>query len=279
MVLGSNTSGHLFDTTFTADGILYADGSGVVTSTTAGTAGQVLTSNGPGVAPTYQAGGGGFSPNSTINIFDDFIGGTVITADDTNPYLVSELVWLVTGALSTTADSPTNTNPGVIFTPAGGFGMQLEENGGSAFLKAGGAISCNWVFKINNLSDGTNRYTLNFGLASDSFGQMITFEYSDNVNSGNYRVRCIGGATTTNNTTTAATTTGYHNFGITINSAGTSVAFTVDGVAVTGSPIATNISALALSPFFLCIGSVGTVPDAAFAIDLMYLTKTLTVAR
>lgn len=42
----------------TVDGVVYYDGTRLVT-TTAGTAGQVLTSNGPGVAPTYQAGGGG----------------------------------------------------------------------------------------------------------------------------------------------------------------------------------------------------------------------------
>lgn len=42
----------------TVDGVVYYDGTRLVT-TTAGTAGQVLTSNGPGVAPTYQVGGGG----------------------------------------------------------------------------------------------------------------------------------------------------------------------------------------------------------------------------
>ncbi len=57
--LGSNTSGHLFDTSFTADGVLYADASGVITSTAVGTATHVLTSNGTGVAPTFQAAGGG----------------------------------------------------------------------------------------------------------------------------------------------------------------------------------------------------------------------------
>jgi hypothetical protein len=57
--LGSNTSGHLFDTSFTTDGVLYSDANGVITSTAAGNAGQVLTSNGAGVAPTYQAAGGG----------------------------------------------------------------------------------------------------------------------------------------------------------------------------------------------------------------------------
>lgn len=42
----------------TTNGVTYFDGTRLVT-TTAGTAGQVLTSNGAGLAPTYQAGGGG----------------------------------------------------------------------------------------------------------------------------------------------------------------------------------------------------------------------------
>lgn len=42
----------------TTDGVVYYDGTRLVT-TTAGTAGQVLTSNGAGVAPTYQAAGFG----------------------------------------------------------------------------------------------------------------------------------------------------------------------------------------------------------------------------
>lgn len=56
---GTNFSGNLYQTSLTADGVVYADVNGVLTSTSAGTAAQVLTSNGPGVAPTFQAGGGG----------------------------------------------------------------------------------------------------------------------------------------------------------------------------------------------------------------------------
>lgn len=42
----------------TTDGVVYYDGTRLVT-TSAGVMGQVLTSNGPGMAPTFQAGGGG----------------------------------------------------------------------------------------------------------------------------------------------------------------------------------------------------------------------------
>jgi len=54
MTIGSNTSGHFFDTSLTTNGVIYSDASGVLTSTATGTAGQLLTSNGSGSAPTFQ---------------------------------------------------------------------------------------------------------------------------------------------------------------------------------------------------------------------------------
>jgi hypothetical protein len=45
MPLGSNTSGHLFDTTFTTNGILYSAASGVATSTASANSGVVVTSS------------------------------------------------------------------------------------------------------------------------------------------------------------------------------------------------------------------------------------------
>lgn len=62
MPSGVNTSGHIYDSTFTTDGVLYSEASGVITSTAAGTDGQPLKSGGAGVAPAYGtlgiAGGG-----------------------------------------------------------------------------------------------------------------------------------------------------------------------------------------------------------------------------
>jgi hypothetical protein len=45
--------------TFAANGILYGNGTGAIGATAVGTATHVLTSNGAGVAPTFQAAGGG----------------------------------------------------------------------------------------------------------------------------------------------------------------------------------------------------------------------------
>ncbi|MBI2462683.1 MAG: hypothetical protein HYV65_00325, partial [Candidatus Spechtbacteria bacterium] len=53
--------------TFTDAGVLIGNTTGAIQVTTAGTAGQVLTSNGAGVDPTFQAAAGGSSTQLTQN--------------------------------------------------------------------------------------------------------------------------------------------------------------------------------------------------------------------
>ena len=55
MTCGRNTSASLFQTNLTSAGVVISSSTGILQSTSAGSSGQVLTSNGAGVAPTYQA--------------------------------------------------------------------------------------------------------------------------------------------------------------------------------------------------------------------------------
>lgn len=52
--------------TFTDGGVLIGNGTGAIQATSAGTAGQVLTSNGAGVDPTFQNAAGGFSVGDVL---------------------------------------------------------------------------------------------------------------------------------------------------------------------------------------------------------------------
>jgi hypothetical protein len=106
--LGSNTSGHLFDTTFTTDGVLYSAANGVITSTAAGTAGQVLTSNGAGVAPTYQAAGGG-----STTAFYAYLSAqaTNVTGDGTDWQVAFDATGFDTASAFTTGGSAHYTAP------------------------------------------------------------------------------------------------------------------------------------------------------------------------
>ena len=53
--------------TFTANGVLFGNGTSPIGATAVGTAGQCLTSNGVGVAPTYQACGAGGGANTALS--------------------------------------------------------------------------------------------------------------------------------------------------------------------------------------------------------------------
>src|ERR1700744_553323 len=65
--------------TFTADGVLYGNGTGAIQATSVGSSGQVLTSNGAGNAPTFQAASGGSGTVTSITAGTGLSGGTITT--------------------------------------------------------------------------------------------------------------------------------------------------------------------------------------------------------
>lgn len=93
--LGIGSGGTNATTMATAYGVNYFDGTRIVT-TAVGTAGQVLTSNGAGVAPTFQAAGGGSSFTWTV------VAGTSQAMAVNNGY-ISNNAGLVTCTLPATA--------------------------------------------------------------------------------------------------------------------------------------------------------------------------------
>jgi len=116
MTLGSNTSGHLFDTSFTTNGVIYSAASGVMTSVAAGTTGQVLSGN-TGSAPSWATAalgdvvGPASSTDNALVRFDlttgKLIQNGVITEDDTGNLSITASV---TGAnLSAIVSNTSNT--------------------------------------------------------------------------------------------------------------------------------------------------------------------------
>ena len=98
----------------TTDGVVYYDGTRLVT-TSAGTAGQVLTSNGAGVAPTYQASGGLPAVRFQANLSGT---DTNVTGDGTNFQLGSGNAFTLvfnTGSAFTTGGVFTAPTTGTYF--------------------------------------------------------------------------------------------------------------------------------------------------------------------
>lgn len=299
-------------TTLTNHGVLIGQGTSAIAATAAGTSGQVLQSGGAGGNPSYStatypstagtsgnvltsdgtnwassAPSGAFVPNSVMYIKDDF---TNIPSIVTTPFS-SEFAWVMSGVFTNASASQISTNPGLILSPSNPSGQVRGITSGSSgsgitFVLGGGAIAINWVIKLATLSNGTNRYTLYVGLtdwagtAASAPTNGTYFTYSDNVNSGNWVGNTTSASSTsTANSSVAAINSAFVNLGITINAAGTSVGFFINGTQIANSPLAANIPTAAIAPSVFAIASAGTVPAGALVIDLFYLTQTLTTPR
>ena len=208
-------------------------------------------------------------PNKYVTLVDDFY-------SITNAY--GQLDWSVA---NTTRFAGTATNPGILsFGNAASCYVYL----GSAFstfdvVVGGGEISVNYVVNLGTLSDGTNRYIMycgigNFGGSAPTDG--IWFEYSDDVNSGNWLCVSSSSSSTTTSDSSVAGNTNFVNLGFVVNAAGTSISFTINGVSV-GSAITTNIPSIATSPFVYISRSSGTKPTQY--LDLFYMRQDLTTGR
>jgi hypothetical protein len=124
------------------DGILYATSATAVSSTAVGTAGQVLTSNGTGVAPTFQTPGAGSGTVTSVAMsVPSFlsVAGSPITTSGTLAVTLSGTALPVanggTGATSFTVNQVVTgglTSTGALYTvPAGTTGQVLTSQGAS----------------------------------------------------------------------------------------------------------------------------------------------------
>lgn len=271
---GPGTAGHVLQSTVSGPPAY----STATYPATASTSGNVLTSDGTNFVSSALAST--FTPNSVIRESDDFL-----SIFDFGTVGVSKLNWYNYANRYQPVTS-TLAHPGVIGAAQSASLSLIGLTSGSTFLSmmflGGGAISINYVLNVTTLSTAGNRYATYIGfMGADSVSGLTAptngcyFSYVDNVNSGNWRINCTSASTTTSTNTAVAADTSYHNFGITVNAAGTSVSFTIDGVAV--GTIATNIPSTAISPSVLVTGST---PVAVIgALDLFYMTQTLTTPR
>jgi hypothetical protein len=258
-----------------ASNILHVNGAGGATTSAPGNSNQIVITT----AATP------FTPNATLNEFDDFISPTGQGG---------KLQWANIQGCSVFSINGTAVNPGISSYlsngPGNASGIALDKKSSSGpntigdFVLGGGAFSMNWVVQLSALSAGGNTYRFSCGLAdatslntpTDSFVSGVYFQYTNTVNGGNWTINCTNASTTTTVNTATAAGTSFVNLGISVNAAGTSVGFTINGVTV-GTAIITNIPTACITPFFMAINTAGTNPQ--LNADLWYMTLTLTTPR
>lgn len=280
--LGVATNGQIPIGSTGADPSLATLTAGTNVSITNGAGSITVNSSAPATAPSTLT-------LTQFDMVDDFIysnAGISTSATQLGPWTI--LLSGTGASLGTNNGTAVSNAPGYVTistgtTNTGACGIALYNSAFDQFTTSAGAITFQALVYIPTLSNGTNRYTLRIGLMTSVTGvpgSGMWFEYVDNVNSGNWVINCKsnGGVLTSANTSTAAASGAYHNYKITTNSAGTSVAFFIDGTQVANSPIATNIPTTATPPGVSIIKSVGTSASNV-QLDLITLNEVFGTPR
>ena len=254
------------------------NGGHVRLGTLSSTDGSINIVNGPG-SIDLSALSNTLCPNENIFLIDDFF-----PQNGTDPSAPGQLMWDILGG--STSNVSTNPNhPGIVAIPSvsasdSGIMLSRSSNNGPFITIGGGEITVNFTSDLVALSTVGNRYTAYIGFGDDTFSANpangIFFSYTDNVNSGNWVINCRAAGVTTAVNTTVAATTGFHTYGIIINSDATSVSFYIDGTVV-GTAITTNIPTLPISPEFGLTWTSGNTPQ--MQIDLFWFFQTLNNPR
>lgn len=286
----------------TNNAVQIGNSNGSLTSVAVGTNGQVLI-GATGAAPAFATitsndgtiafvtGANSLDLSAATNlasnifIFDDFIGTD--TSSGANK---------VDGQLSWYNDNAATWNAGAAIKEAGHpgiIGNQVNSDTGlflgnfntavnPGIILGGGTVTLTWIFKIQTLSSASPRYIFRIGLgdtliATGDQANGCYFEYSDNINSGNWVIKTANASTRTTTNSATAVTAAWHKAVITVNAAASSVSFTMDGASL-GS-IATNIPTAAITVFMALDQTVGAVAASSVRLDLMSLNIALTTPR
>ena len=220
-VLTGNGTSAVTANSVTQYGVVIGGASNAVGSTAVGTAAQVLTSNGAGVDPTFQAVpsvGSGGNPTE-MDIFDDLVNTTIFFTKAGFPsvYEQSRLgTWEVLAGQGSYTYSDLLIIGGTEITLDAGFKL------GSATVSA--------TIQAIGFSDTV-------GHTNVAHNNKIWF--SADTAATNWYMRCSNAGTTTSLDTSTAVDTNWHKFTLVINAAASSVEGFIDDVSI--GTISTNI--------------------------------------
>lgn len=280
----TETHGGTAQTTYTTGDILYASTTNTLSKLAIG------TSDGFGGFPLISDGSLPVwcNPYKYLYVFDDFNSGNVGNISLPNWFIASANSGSVSQVGSTT------TNPGVMLFQTNGNAsaqaiMRWGENNstGWPFNLGGGSWDVEFFLNLSNLSDGTDTYTVRFGLTnangSGAPGDGVFFSYTDVGGGGatpNWQINSFktGVGDLTQDSGIAAAITTYKKFRISVNAGATAVHFYIDGVETSNSPMVSDIPTARIGPQIHLIKSAGT-NNRTLGLDVFRLFHILTTAR
>lgn len=243
-------------TSYTIGDLLYASGTSTLSKLPASVFGHVLTSNGVGVAPSWQDQG---IDNSGVIMETHFISFPLLATTSSNggfvnssSYQVGDNIQGVYGVFT-----GTNSNGAASIRPGSNINGAVKIGGGNYPHRVRMRMA------MEDLSDGTDTFYVYFGITNNVTGAEpssgVYFRYTHSVNSGKFEAVCTNSTVSTVDDTGITADTNYHIFEIDVNADGDSVDFSIDGVVV--STITTNIptgSNLLVGVTMTIIKSAGT---------------------
>lgn len=240
--------------------------------------------DGAWIVASGGSGGDSFAADSYI-LREDFDRGFAESTATGSSFVTNEalpVVYVSTTGISTYATSTAGA-PGVISLGTGASATGYSNcfvTAGLRLVAGGGEMRLRYRVRVPTLSDGTNTFTLLFGLReviSGAVNNQIDASYTHSMNSGNWQLRTrSGGTLTTVNGTAGPAANTWTTLEIVINAGATSVELFADGISMGSS--STNIPTAALGLMALISKSAGTTARTV-DVDLIQAKKTLTTPR
>jgi len=229
---------------------------------------------------------------STLTLVDDFLGTVMsfvtITASG-NAGVASQIGWITQGSTAGGTNVVEESgHPGITLLSYGaGPGttfLYLNENGGTGAGRMAlgyGTTTYTWIIKLPALSTGGATYKLFIGLGDTTGSVAITdqvngvyFTYTHSESSGNWVYNTASASTRTQTSSGVAASTSWVKLQASINAAGTSVTFFINGSSV--GTVTTNIPTAAITPLAQLQGATS---NPKVYIDYFDLSMALTTPR
>lgn len=244
---------------------------------TVGAAGTYLTdAAGNGTLSWATVSAGGFDPQTTVEIMDDFGGSSLATAGN-----IGTLGWNLYGATAIEGGAMGDTSGfGAIVISSGTSnstrqGIILDNPGGQPPIFDTGINDVTVIVRMFNSQAANAGLKMFFGLGTGNTAAgvgMQTGIYFYVGGSGNWEAVTANADTKTTTDTGIAQATTYKTFKFVVNAAGTSVVFSIDGSTV--ATHTTNLPAQGgrIYPFLLATPSDGVARK--YEVDYYYLKMT-----
>lgn len=222
----------------------------------------------------------------SVTFFTDMVGAaagassgsyeSAFTSANANSGLTADNSTLVTdgsrvGIWQCSTSTSTNARAALTFF-CNGVGSQ------SKYLGSGQTI-CDFGIKIDQLSNGTDTFTIQIGLLTinSATPSGVFLSYTHGTNSGNWVMTSKLSGTQTANSSTAADTN-WHTYRIVLNAGLTTASFYIDGVQLGNSPLSITGAASAINPSVQLIKSLGATA-CTMQTDYCFLSKDFTNSR